>query len=131
MAPHQLPPDSAQCLVHRRDLDENIGAVAILLDHLVDSSHLPFDTTKPREVGHLRVGVDAMGLSQRGVRLRHYEGNPGRMRLTLAANAQNRFCRIVRIVARESSIACAAELRSPRIKLMSPASIATSVPVPI
>jgi hypothetical protein len=49
--------------------------------------------------------------------------------ITLERNAQNKFCRITRIVPRESAIAAATPVKSLRISVTSPASIATSAPL--
>src|SRR4051812_14136307 len=50
---------------------------------------------------------------------------------TLYANAQNRLPLMVLSVRRDSRIASAAARRSPRTSVRSPASMATSVPVPM
>src|SRR5680860_161953 len=46
-------------------------------------------------------------------------------------NANTRFCRMLRIVARDRSIAVTSPERAPEIKVMSEDSMATSVPVPM
>ena len=51
--------------------------------------------------------------------------------ITLYMKAQNRFCFVVRIVARDSRMADATLRRSPRMSVTSLASIAISVPVPM
>ena len=63
MIPHQLAPHGSQRLVGRRDLRQDIGAVTILLDHLLQPAHLPFDTPQSGEIAHLACGVNREGLS--------------------------------------------------------------------
>src|SRR6266496_2155527 len=53
------------------------------------------------------------------------------IKITLYANAQKRFCLMVRNVARESARAVATLFRLPLTSVISAASIAISVPVPM
>jgi hypothetical protein len=55
--PHQLPADGAKRFVDRRDLREDVGAVAILSDHLLESTRLAFDSPQTLEVARLHVRV--------------------------------------------------------------------------
>jgi len=49
----------------------------------------------------------------------------------LYMKAKTRFCRMLRIVARDRSTAVTSPERAPEIRVMSEDSMATSVPVPI
>jgi hypothetical protein len=40
--------------VHRRDLHEDVGAVAVLLDHLLQPAHLALDQPQSADVARLR-----------------------------------------------------------------------------
>ena len=51
-------PTARKRLVHRRDLRHDVGAVAILVDHLLQAAHLPLDAAKSLLIAILRVGVD-------------------------------------------------------------------------
>lgn len=63
--PHELARHAPQRLLHGRDLHDNVGAIAILFDHLVQAADLPFDPAKPLQVGGLDRRIDASRLSCR------------------------------------------------------------------
>src|SRR5919106_426113 len=148
----------------RRDLGEDVDAVAILLDHPLDPAYLSLDAV---ETPDERVLVRRVSVRRRLVLLAH-AGAPSRaewkrrrrsefvttktlenaiaaaatigsrrpatasgIAATLYANAQKRLPRIVRSVRRARATPSAAARRSPETSVMSEASIATSVPVPI
>ena len=46
---------AAQCGSHRRNLRDNVDAVAVVLDHLLQPSHLALDTIEPASAGVLDV----------------------------------------------------------------------------
>jgi hypothetical protein len=48
----------AKGLLHRGDLGEDVGAVAVLLDHLVETADLAFDPLEAVEVPLLEITVD-------------------------------------------------------------------------
>ena len=54
----QLPADAAQRLLHRCDLRDDLRAVAILFDHLLQAADLALDAAQPLEVRVLDFGVD-------------------------------------------------------------------------
>jgi len=43
MVAHQIPRDPSQRLLHRGDLGDDVGAIAILFDHLLESADLALD----------------------------------------------------------------------------------------
>jgi hypothetical protein len=57
----QLPADAAQRLLHRRDLRDDIGAVAILFHHFLQAAYLAFDTPQAPQVRDLEVRIDGNG----------------------------------------------------------------------
>src|SRR6185312_14352714 len=162
---HQRPPDTPKRLLHRRDLLQNIGAIPVVLHHLLQAPDLPFDAPQPVEVRSLDVRVHARrfprfrfsahdNFSFRRRRLlvttltelnaiaalasTGLSSSPNAGYNTPAAigipmmlypNAQPRFCRIVRMVRRESAMAVTTASTPPRISVMSLASAATSVPL--
>src|SRR5262245_7119657 len=144
--------------VDRRDLREHVDAVPILLDHPFDPAHLTLDPVEPPDerllVGGIAVGVLAHAISlmewKRRSRSEFVTTNrlenamaaaamigssrpatASGMAATLYANAQKRLPLIVRSVRRARRMASPAARRSPETRVMSDASIATSVPVPI
>jgi hypothetical protein len=50
MIPHKLPAYPAQRFVYRRDLSQDVGAVAIFLDHFLETSQLPLDPAESCQV---------------------------------------------------------------------------------
>ena len=44
---HQRPPDRPQSFLCRRDLNHDVGAIAVFFDHLLNAADLPFDASKP------------------------------------------------------------------------------------
>ena len=63
MVAHQLTADRTQRLLHRRELRDDVGAVAVLFNHPLQSSHLPFDAAETRQVAGLDVTVHGNRLS--------------------------------------------------------------------
>src|SRR5215218_3184571 len=136
------------------DLRQDVDAVALLLDHLLDPAHLPLDPAQPladgipvvpmRVLAHVRTLRKARSRSEFettktlenaiaaaatiGFR---YPAIASGIEATLYAKAQKRLPLIVASTRRESLIASTAALRSPETSVRSEASIATSVPVPI
>src|SRR2546427_9061471 len=140
--------------VHGGDLRQDLDAVAVVLDHPLDTAHLALDAVQAldQRVLVLRVAVDGtLGDVAHGLVLSLTLSKRRRRRLfvatkrldaaaiiglrspatasgiaaTLRANAQNRFPLIVRSVLRASRIASAAARRSPDTSVRSDASIAT------
>src|ERR1700681_3616159 len=64
MVPHQLAPDAAQCLLHRRYLREDIRAVAVLIHHFLQSANLSLDAPESRQVARFYFGIDPECLSR-------------------------------------------------------------------
>src|SRR5512143_1270918 len=50
--------DTPKRLLHRAHLGDHVGTVALLLDHLLQSTHLAFDTPETGEHARLELGVD-------------------------------------------------------------------------
>ena len=63
VVPHELSPHTTQRLLHGRDLRQDVGAVAILVDHFLQSTHLPFDASESLEIAIANVGIDADSFS--------------------------------------------------------------------
>src|SRR5439155_6776934 len=137
--------------VHGGDLRQDLDAVAVVLDHPLDTAHLALDAVQAldQRVLVLRVAVDGtLGDVAHGLVLSLPLSKRRRRRLfvatkrldaaaiiglrspatasgiaaTLRANAQNRFPLIVRSVLRASRIASAAARRSPDTSVRSDAS---------
>jgi len=53
----QFAAGGAEGLLDRRDLCDDVGAVAFRFDHPLQSTHLPLDPAKPGEHGGLDLGV--------------------------------------------------------------------------
>ena len=58
---HEFAANGPQRFVRGRDLRQDIGAVAIVLDHFLQAADLPFDPPEPLEVASFGVGVDGHG----------------------------------------------------------------------
>jgi hypothetical protein len=63
MIPHQFPAHRAECFLHRGDLGEDIGAIAILLHHLLQPADLALDPAEALAVPLLDVGIHSAGLA--------------------------------------------------------------------
>jgi len=63
MVAHQLAPNRPQRFVHRRDLRHDVGTVAIVVDHLLESADLALDAPQPAHVPRLDVGIDRDGVT--------------------------------------------------------------------
>src|ERR1700737_1674029 len=61
---HQLPANATKRLLHRRYLGEDIGAVAVVSDHLLPSSPLPLDAAQSFEIPRLPLRIDGDSLSR-------------------------------------------------------------------
>src|SRR5688500_14687213 len=59
MVSHQLLSDRTQSFVHRGDLGQDVSAIPVLIDHLLQATHLPFDSPQSLKVARLRIGIDA------------------------------------------------------------------------
>ena len=57
----QLPPDPAQRFLDRRDLRDDVGAVAILLHHFLQAADLSLDAAQPLHVRVLDRRIDGDG----------------------------------------------------------------------
>jgi hypothetical protein len=60
---HQSPTNSAQGFLGRRDLDEDVGAVAVFLHHPLQAANLPFNATQAPEISGLDFRVNAQGVT--------------------------------------------------------------------
>src|SRR5512138_3578950 len=58
MVAHQLAPHASQRFVDRRDLRHHVRAIPVVLDHLLQPTHLPFDSAQTLEVARLDAGID-------------------------------------------------------------------------
>jgi hypothetical protein len=54
---HQLAADGAQGFVHRGDLRQHIGAVAVGFDHSLQAADLAFDSAEAEEVARAGGGI--------------------------------------------------------------------------
>src|SRR3954470_7053138 len=61
----QLAAHSAQRFLNRRDLGENVRAVAVVVDHLLESADLAFDAPQTREVFGFDLRIDSYRRSSR------------------------------------------------------------------
>src|SRR6266508_303132 len=140
------------------DLREDVDAVALVVYHPLDAAHLALDPVEALHerllVRHISVrlahGLTSLGLEKRRSRRPFVPTNtlekaiapaatiglrspatPSGMAATLYAKAQNRCVLIVARTRRASRIASGAARRSPDTSVRSPASMATSVPVPM
>src|SRR6476661_4330288 len=59
---HQLAADRAQGLLDGGDLGQDVGAVAVLLDHLLEAAHLPLDPPQALLVAVIDPGIDGYRL---------------------------------------------------------------------
>lgn len=57
MVPHQLFGNAPQRLLDRGNLGEDIRTVALLIDHALQTTHLPFDAPKPLQIACFHVGI--------------------------------------------------------------------------
>jgi hypothetical protein len=64
MIAHQLAPDPAQRFLHRRYLREDVSAVPILINHLLQPTNLSFDAPESCQVARFYLGIDAERLSR-------------------------------------------------------------------
>src|SRR5436190_7325211 len=139
--------------VHRRDLREDVDAVAVVLDHPLDPTDLAFDAVQALRQRSLVVPVlhvpsripwnlrsrklfattksDDNAIAAAAIIGFSSPATARGIAATLYANAQKRLPLIVRSVRRASRIASTTARRSPETRVTSLASMATSVPVPI
>src|SRR5918992_3791647 len=59
MIAHHLTRNPSQRLVDRGELSQHVGAVSLLLDHLLEPAHLAFDAAEALEAAILDLGIDA------------------------------------------------------------------------
>ena len=59
MVSHELTARAAKGLLHRRDLQQNVGAVAFRLDHILQAAHLALDARETFEHGSLDRRIDS------------------------------------------------------------------------
>ena len=55
MVAEQLAAYGAQRLLHRRHLEEDVGAISFALDHSLQTPHLPLDAAQPVEIARLHL----------------------------------------------------------------------------
>src|SRR5256885_6949326 len=58
MIAQELAAHAAERLLHGRDLHEDVRAVALLLDHLLQPAHLSFDATEALLISFLDLRID-------------------------------------------------------------------------
>ena len=81
---HQVARDAAQRLLHRGDLGDDVGAVAVILDHFLQAADLPFDAAQPLPIAFLERLIDR----QRFVAGAHLASAVGRCSFPLRPGAQ-------------------------------------------
>ena len=59
MIAKQLPSDSAERLLHRRNLSQNVGAVAVFADHALQPANLALNAAQPFLVAGFNLGVNS------------------------------------------------------------------------
>lgn len=68
---HQLSADGTQRFLSGRDLDHDVRTITVVLDHLLQASHLALESSQPTEVCCfcLRINPDcALSIVRRGLR---------------------------------------------------------------
>src|ERR1700694_291286 len=60
---HPLPANTTKRLLNGRYLGEDVDAVAVVADHLLQSPHLSLDTAQPLEIPRLHFRIDGDSLS--------------------------------------------------------------------
>jgi hypothetical protein len=55
---HEGSGDGPERFLHRRNLSENVGAVAVILDHTFEPANLAFNTAEAAQVGAFDLGID-------------------------------------------------------------------------
>src|SRR5262245_40125874 len=63
VVPHQLAAHGSQRFLDGGDLDEDVRAITVLLDHLLQASHLALDAAQTLEVAVLDAGIDSHRLA--------------------------------------------------------------------
>ena len=59
MVAHQVPRHTSERFLHRGDLGNDVGTIAVLLDHFLESADLAFDPAKPVLICLLDLRIDA------------------------------------------------------------------------
>ena len=62
---HQISRDATQRFLHAGDLRDDVGAVAIVFHHFLQSANLTFDAAKAMPIGGFNFGIDAGGFASR------------------------------------------------------------------
>ncbi len=62
---HEFTADGAEGFVDGGELGEGVGAVAVVVDHLLEAADLAFDAFEAGEVAGFGVGVDGEGFFER------------------------------------------------------------------
>jgi hypothetical protein len=60
---HESAPDASQSFLYGGDLDDDIGAIALLFHHLLETADLPFDSAQALQVRGLDLRIDRDGLA--------------------------------------------------------------------
>jgi hypothetical protein len=58
MVVQERPASGTESLLHRRKLNQHIGAVPLFLDHLLQTPHLALDPSEPRRDRMLGLWID-------------------------------------------------------------------------
>jgi hypothetical protein len=66
VVPHQLAAHATKRFVDGGDLREDVGAVPVVIDHLLKSAHLTFDAAQSLEIPGLHIRVDCDCFSRAG-----------------------------------------------------------------
>lgn len=86
MVAHERSAHTAESFLNRRDLDDDVGAVAFLFNHFLKSPNLAFNSPESFEVGSFDCGIDGYGfaallLGATAGGVQGSDGNRGGMRL--------------------------------------------------
>jgi hypothetical protein len=67
MVTHERASHAPESFVDRRYLGHDIGAVAVLIDHLLEAAHLSFDAAEPDQISGFDLGIDRNRFSARPI----------------------------------------------------------------
>jgi hypothetical protein len=67
VVPHELAANTSQRFLHGRNLGQDVGAVTVLVDHLLQPAHLALYATEAFQVAVPYAGIDRNGLAAAGV----------------------------------------------------------------
>jgi hypothetical protein len=62
---HQISRDATQGFLHAGDLRDDVGAIAVVFHHFLQSANLAFDAAKAMAIGGFNFGIDSGGSASR------------------------------------------------------------------